>query len=168
MPSPVTWPPRLLWVQDGTFLLGHSNQSVSPVTYLVDGEGPARSVRISSFWLGETEVSNAQWATFSHATGYVTDAERIGTSSVFVEQLPSASLKEVPGENHTLPKLPRSSPDTLKLNALVISSCFTRDHPKRSQRAVSDTTATLAATQLSAVANPYCGCATGARGLAVG
>lgn len=71
--------------------MGHNNRSVSPETFIVDGEGPARRVRVSNFWLGETEVSNAQWATFAASTGHVSDSEKFGWSFVFEGQLTAAA-----------------------------------------------------------------------------
>jgi sulfatase modifying factor 1 len=40
-------------------------------------------LRIASFWMDRTEVTNAQFAAFVQATGYVTDAEREGAAAVF-------------------------------------------------------------------------------------
>jgi len=39
-------------------------------------EGPARATRVGSFWIDRTEVTNADFARFVKATGYVTMAER--------------------------------------------------------------------------------------------
>jgi formylglycine-generating enzyme required for sulfatase activity len=39
-------------------------------------EGPERTTRIGSFWIDRTEVTNADFARFVKATGYVTLAER--------------------------------------------------------------------------------------------
>jgi formylglycine-generating enzyme len=39
-------------------------------------EGPPRETRVGSFWIDRTEVTNAQFARFVDATGYVTLAER--------------------------------------------------------------------------------------------
>jgi len=39
-------------------------------------EGPARTTRVGSFWIDRTEVTNADFARFVKATGYVTLAER--------------------------------------------------------------------------------------------
>lgn len=38
-------------------------------------EGPARDVRVDPFWIDETPVTNAEFARFVAATGYVTTAE---------------------------------------------------------------------------------------------
>lgn len=48
-----------------------------------DGEGPRRFQRIRPFALGATTVTNADFAAFVDATGYVTDAERYGWTFVF-------------------------------------------------------------------------------------
>jgi formylglycine-generating enzyme len=39
-------------------------------------EGPPRTTRVRAFWMDRTEVTNAQFARFVAATGYVTLAER--------------------------------------------------------------------------------------------
>ena len=39
-------------------------------------EGPPRSTRVGGFWIDRTDVTNAQFARFVAATGYVTLAER--------------------------------------------------------------------------------------------
>lgn len=39
--------------------------------------------RVGAFWMDRTEVTNAQFAAFVKATGYITDAEREGAAAVF-------------------------------------------------------------------------------------
>lgn len=39
---------------------------------------------IAAFWIDQTEVTNAQFAQFVKATGYVTDAEKTGGGAVFI------------------------------------------------------------------------------------
>ena len=39
-------------------------------------ERPVHSVEISSFWMDETEVTNAEFKEFVDATGYITTAEK--------------------------------------------------------------------------------------------
>lgn len=46
-------------------------------------EKPSGDVRVRSFWIDRTEVTNAQFAAFVRATGHVTSAEREGASAVF-------------------------------------------------------------------------------------
>ncbi len=49
-------------------------------------EGPAHRVVLDSFYIDEHEVTNAQYAEFADATGYVTESERLGWSGVFDPQ----------------------------------------------------------------------------------
>jgi formylglycine-generating enzyme len=51
--------------------------------YAEDGEGPVHDVRLDPFLIDATTVTNAAFAAFAKATGYVTDAERLGVSAVF-------------------------------------------------------------------------------------
>lgn len=55
-----------------------------------DGEGPLRRVRVKPFRVGITAVTNAQFAAFTQATGYVTEAERFGWSFVFHGDVPAS------------------------------------------------------------------------------
>ncbi len=63
----------------GTFLMGSEDFAGFPA----DGEGPVREVTLSPFWIDTCAVTNAQFAAFVEATGYLTDAERFGWSCVF-------------------------------------------------------------------------------------
>ncbi|MFI7350716.1 formylglycine-generating enzyme family protein [Streptomyces sp. NPDC049936] len=51
--------------------------------YPADGETPVHTVRLRPFHIDETAVTNARFAAFVKATGYVTDAEHHGSSAVF-------------------------------------------------------------------------------------
>jgi len=53
-----------------------------------DGEGPSRLVEVAPFLIDAMAVSNARFANFVDATGYITDAERAGWSFVFAGLLP--------------------------------------------------------------------------------
>jgi formylglycine-generating enzyme len=68
----------------GTFLIGSDDRWAYPE----DGEGPVRRVSIEPFWIDRYAVSNARFAPFLEATGYVTEAERFGWSFVFAGLLP--------------------------------------------------------------------------------
>ena len=84
-------PAKLLLIPGGEFVMGHNDKSVSPSTFHVDGEGPARRVAVSDVWMGQTEVSNAQWAAFAEATGYESESEGFGWSFVFERELTPAA-----------------------------------------------------------------------------
>lgn len=58
-------------------------------------ERPAGEVRVAAFWIDRTEVSNAQFADFVNAMGYVTEAERQGAAAVF--RAP-ANAEEIQGD----------------------------------------------------------------------
>ncbi|MFM2370868.1 MAG: hypothetical protein RIS85_590 [Pseudomonadota bacterium] len=60
-------PPGMCLIQGGTFTMG------SEVFY--PEEAPLRQVRVDSFWIDETPVTNAEFARFVEATGYITVAE---------------------------------------------------------------------------------------------
>jgi sulfatase modifying factor 1 len=51
--------------------------------YATDGEVPVHDVTLPDFHMDAVTVTNAAFATFSKATGYVTDAEDLGISAVF-------------------------------------------------------------------------------------
>jgi sulfatase modifying factor 1 len=68
---------------------GHVLIRVSGGLYSVGEKGdrfnPARRVRLAAYFIADAETSNAQFAEFVRATGYVTDAERRGFGMVFEE-----------------------------------------------------------------------------------
>lgn len=71
-------PPEMVFIPGGKFLRGREDGEPS--------ERPVREIEISEFSIGKTEVTNAQYAAFVKATGYVTVAERVPTQ----EQYPNA------------------------------------------------------------------------------
>jgi len=74
----------MLRLGPGTFRMG----SEAACAIRGDGEGPVREVFVDAFWIDPTAVSNADFRAFIDATGYRTDAERIGWSFVFAGLLP--------------------------------------------------------------------------------
>ncbi|MFK0195508.1 formylglycine-generating enzyme family protein [Kitasatospora sp. NPDC090308] len=68
-----------LLLPGGTFAMGDAFGEGYPQ----DGEGPVHEVRLDPFHLDATTVTNAAFAAFVKATGYVTEAERLGVSAVF-------------------------------------------------------------------------------------
>jgi formylglycine-generating enzyme len=46
-------------------------------------QAPVHTVYLDAFWIDRTEVTNAMFAEFIKANGYVTDAEKIGGSYVY-------------------------------------------------------------------------------------
>jgi formylglycine-generating enzyme required for sulfatase activity len=72
--------PDLVALDGGWFRMGSAERYAA---YEEDGEGPVRRVRVGPFRLAARCVSNREFAEFVKATGYVTAAERFGTSFVF-------------------------------------------------------------------------------------
>jgi formylglycine-generating enzyme required for sulfatase activity len=79
-------------VLGGEFLMGADDAE----GFTADGEGPVRTVHVSAFHIDAHAVSNEKFAEFVHATGHVTEAERIGWSYVFAGLLPAALRRGVP------------------------------------------------------------------------
>ena len=73
----------------------HSIGYDGPEAYPEDNEGPRRTVDSQSFLIDRTAVTNSDFANFVHATGYRTEAERIGWSFVFFAQLHPEAEKHV-------------------------------------------------------------------------
>ena len=71
-------------------------------------EFPTNKVNISSFWMDETEVTNAQFSAFAEATGYITTAEREIPIEEIMSQLP--------------PGTPPPDPSLLQPASLVFNS----------------------------------------------
>lgn len=76
----------------GPFLMGTDDTQ----GFIADGEGPVREVELHPFLIDATAVSNADFAAFIDATGYVTEAERFGWSFVFHGLLPQSVLDTHP------------------------------------------------------------------------
>jgi formylglycine-generating enzyme required for sulfatase activity len=58
----------MVWIAGGSFTMGSEAERPE--------EGPAHEVTVGGFWIDRHEVTNAQFARFVAATGYVTIAER--------------------------------------------------------------------------------------------
>lgn len=71
-------------VPKGVFLMGNDR----PPWFPGDGEGPVRAVHLGPFRIDAATVSVEQFAGFVEATGWVSDAERIGWSFVFAGRVP--------------------------------------------------------------------------------
>jgi formylglycine-generating enzyme required for sulfatase activity len=79
--------PGMVWIPAGTFLMGSASKLAKP------NEQPVFKVRISGFWMDESDVTNAQFARFVRATGYVTTAEKKLEWESLKVQLPAGTPK---------------------------------------------------------------------------
>jgi formylglycine-generating enzyme len=83
----VRGPKGMVWVPGGDFLMGSDHKLAQK------NEGPAHKVRVDGFWMDRTHVTNAQFAEFVKATGYVTTAERKPDWESLRVQLPPGTPK---------------------------------------------------------------------------
>jgi len=74
-------------IPGGEFLMGASDKEGRPDEY------PQHPVRVVSFWMDATEVTNAMFRKFTEATRYVTTAERKPDWEELKKQLPAGTPK---------------------------------------------------------------------------
>lgn len=60
----------MVFIEGNLFYMGSSDEDANPDEY------PIHEVRINSFWMDETEVTNSQFKEFVDQTGYITTAEK--------------------------------------------------------------------------------------------
>ncbi len=63
-------PKDMVLIPGGHFMMGSNTRLAKP------NEKPAHKVYVDTFWIDQADVTNAQFATFVRATGYVTTAEK--------------------------------------------------------------------------------------------
>jgi len=83
----VNAPRGMVWIPDGEFLMGSEHELARP------NERPAHRVHVTGFWMDRTHVTNAQFAAFVQATGYVTTAERKPDWETLRVQVPEGTPK---------------------------------------------------------------------------
>jgi formylglycine-generating enzyme required for sulfatase activity len=115
-------PEGMVWIPGGEFTMGSQ--------HFTDSQ-PLHRVKVDGFWMDKTEVTNAEFAEFVEATGYVTVAERTPSPEdfpgvppealvpgglVFAEPEEAVGLQDfrkwwtfVPGANWRHPEGPKSS-----------------------------------------------------------
>ncbi|MFS4418644.1 formylglycine-generating enzyme family protein [Maribacter sp. 2307ULW6-5] len=88
-PEDVTTPKGMVWIPGGTLLQG----AVAQDKMAMEHEKPAIPVTVDGFFMDVTEVTNAQFAQFVEATGYVTTAEREIDWEEMKKQVPEGTPK---------------------------------------------------------------------------
>jgi sulfatase modifying factor 1 len=78
---------RMIAVAGGSYRVGDA----------ASDRNPPRDVEVAPFEIAETETTNAQFARFVEATGFVTDAEREGFGMVFEEGMIDWQWRRTPG-----------------------------------------------------------------------
>jgi formylglycine-generating enzyme required for sulfatase activity len=77
----------MAWIPGGTFLMGTNDKESFP------NEQPAHLVQVQGFWMDVHDVTNAEFAKFVEATGYVTTAERPINWEDLKKELPPGTPK---------------------------------------------------------------------------
>lgn len=75
-------PPGMVWIPGGTFAMGDDGSFALP------NERPVHQVTVDGFYMDVEAVTNARFAAFVEATGYVTVAERTPKREEIMRQLP--------------------------------------------------------------------------------
>lgn len=78
-------PPGMVWIPGGSFQMGGNGPHAQP------NEMPVHLVRVDGFFMDRDVVTNAEFAAFVQATGYVTEAERPPDVDALMAQLPPGS-----------------------------------------------------------------------------
>lgn len=109
---PLSVPAGMVWIPGGEFSMGSDNADSK-----ID-EKPPHKVKVTSFWLDATPVTNKQFGEFVNATGYVTTAEKAPTLEEIMSQVPPGTPPP-PAELLVAASLvfkPTSGPVSLKSN----------------------------------------------------
>jgi sulfatase modifying factor 1 len=77
----------MVWVPGGEFLMGSASKLAR------DNERPIFKAKVDGFWMDATDVTNAQFAAFVRATGYVSTAEQKPDWGSLRVQLPPGTAK---------------------------------------------------------------------------
>jgi sulfatase modifying factor 1 len=89
-PPPSPHPPGMVWIPGGEFSMGSEDPRGLPSggrEAMMDAR-PIHRVYVDGFWMDKTDVTNAEFAHFVAATGYVTVAERKPSAEDFPDAKP--------------------------------------------------------------------------------
>lgn len=107
--APGKTPDGMVWIPGGEFSMGAQDppdRDDDVGMQATKDSRPIHRVYVDGFWMDKTEVTNAQFAAFTKATGYVTVAERAPRAEDFPgappENLVAGSVVFSP-PNHTVP-----------------------------------------------------------------
>ena len=86
--TPSDGPPGMIWIPGGEYIMGTDTDPQHR-----SDESPAHKVKVDGFWIGITEVTNAEFAKFVAATGYKTTSERPIDWEELKQQVPPGTPK---------------------------------------------------------------------------
>ncbi|HEY8747444.1 MAG TPA: formylglycine-generating enzyme family protein [Tepidisphaeraceae bacterium] len=79
--------PGMVWIPGGEFVMGTDDPKS------MTNERPAHRVKVDAFWIDAHDVTNAEFAAFVNATGYITTAERKPDWEEMKKQVPPGTPK---------------------------------------------------------------------------
>jgi formylglycine-generating enzyme required for sulfatase activity len=79
----------MVFIPAGEFVMGGENDDPSSF--------PVHTVYLDAFWIDQTEVTNEMFAKFVESTGYLTDAEKTGSSNDFRTENQTVIWEKVKG-----------------------------------------------------------------------
>src|SRR5579863_2264654 len=84
-PAPAPTPPGMVWICGGEFSMGAADPPDMDMVGMraTTDSRPIHRVYVEGFFMDKTDVTNAQFAEFVKATGYVTIAEKTPTQAEF-------------------------------------------------------------------------------------
>jgi formylglycine-generating enzyme len=84
-PPPGKAPKGMVWIPGGEFSMGAQDPPQMDMVGMqaTTDSRPIHRVYVDGFFMDKTDVTNAQFAEFVHATGYVTVAEKVPTAEDF-------------------------------------------------------------------------------------
>lgn len=84
-PAPTPAPPGMVWIPGGEFSMGSdgASDSLCSLSGVTRDAEPVHRVYVDGFWMDAAEVTNAEFAKFVAATGYVTVPEIAPTQEEF-------------------------------------------------------------------------------------
>jgi len=84
---PAVAPTEMVWIPGGEFSMGAADPRGADANevgmHATQDSRPIHRVYVDGFWMDRTEVTNAEFAAFVKATGYVTVAERVPRAEDF-------------------------------------------------------------------------------------
>ena len=90
-PPPGEAPPGMVWIPGGAYRMGGDD------AFAAADEQPVHRVAVDGFFMDIHTVTNARFAAFVEATGYVTVAERVPDVAEIMRQLPPGTPPPDPG-----------------------------------------------------------------------
>ena len=107
-----------VYVPAGEFLMGSADTLGEGPGFEPLDQMPEHNVFLDGYWIGRTEVTNAQFATFVAATGHETDAEKEGWGNAWTGK-GSELWQQVNGANWRHPQGPSSRVEGLEAHPVV-------------------------------------------------